>query len=325
MMADGDREKLLEEFGRASERVAELERAQAAEAVRITELESQIPDTPSIGAFNFLGVSQVEEANFFTNLTKAKVGERRDKIVMNGKNVADKMNALDEKWRYLFDQDNSLDEYQRKIVEQVGELIDRAFDDSDRERRTIKERLVGSTQAIAKLTKKYGRPIRELLQNLPSDELKILASAIEAIEKLEPSIDAYAKIYLKVNSDYVARAAEYAALLQSEKGGIYVLFAGFRRDTEEFLKTHGFDVAKVDHQAASDALASWSSSSATSGQRSDAEYFAKDLLGKLSNHLSVTERTFSSSLTIKASSSVRSPRISSRRSPRRGYGRTGTG
>ncbi len=41
-----------------------------------------IPDTPSIGAFNFLGVSQVEEVNFFTNLTKAKIGERRDKIVV---------------------------------------------------------------------------------------------------------------------------------------------------------------------------------------------------------------------------------------------------
>ncbi len=51
-------------------------------------------------------------------------------------------------------------------------------------------------------------------------------------------------------------------------------------------------MAKIDYQAASDALASWSSSSATSGQRSDAEYFAKDLLGKLSNHLSVTEKSF---------------------------------
>ncbi len=165
------------------------------DVARFGDSVKSIPDTPSIGAFNFLGVSQVEEVNFFTNLTKAKIGERRDKILMNGKNVADKMNALDEKWRFLLDRDNSLDEYQKKIREQLVEIIDLAFDESDRERRTIKERLVGSTQAIAKLTKKYGRPIRELLQNLPSDELKLLASAIDAIETLEPSIEAYAKIY----------------------------------------------------------------------------------------------------------------------------------
>ena len=41
-MADGERERLLEEIGRARERVVELERAQAAEASRITELEAQI-------------------------------------------------------------------------------------------------------------------------------------------------------------------------------------------------------------------------------------------------------------------------------------------
>jgi hypothetical protein len=41
-MADGDREKLLEEIGRARERVVELERAQAAQAARITELEAQL-------------------------------------------------------------------------------------------------------------------------------------------------------------------------------------------------------------------------------------------------------------------------------------------
>lgn len=49
-MADGDRERLLEEIGRARERVVELERAQAAEASRITELEAQISELAALAS-----------------------------------------------------------------------------------------------------------------------------------------------------------------------------------------------------------------------------------------------------------------------------------
>ena len=41
-MADGDRETLVEEIGRARERVVELKRAHEAEATRIAELEAEI-------------------------------------------------------------------------------------------------------------------------------------------------------------------------------------------------------------------------------------------------------------------------------------------
>lgn len=262
------------------------------DAARLGEAVKSISGTPSIGAFNFVGVTQVEEVNFFTNLTKTKVGERRDKIAVNGKNVADMTSKLDEKWRYLFDQDNSLDEYEKRIVEQVGALIDESLDESDKQRRTIKEQLVGNVNEVAKFVKKWGKGIREALQHVPSEEVQVLRHALEGIEKVAPAIDAYAKIYLKTNADYIARSADYASLLQSEKGGIYVLFGGFRRDTEEFLKTNGFDLAKIDYQAASDALSSWASSSATSGQKSDAESFSKEVLGKLSTQLSVTEKAF---------------------------------
>ncbi|HLL21258.1 MAG TPA: hypothetical protein VK427_03960 [Kofleriaceae bacterium] len=199
---------------------------------------------------------------------------------------------LDEKWRYLFDQDNSLDEYQKKIVEQIGALIDRSFDESDQARRTIRERLTGTVHEVAKFTKKYGKPIKELLSALPSAEAKMLAQAVDGVTKLADPIDAYAKIYMKTNADYIARAAEYATVLQSERGGIYVLFGGFRRDTDEFLKTSGFDHAKIEYQLAKDALAAWASSTQTSAQRSDAEAFGKDVLAKLGNHLSFMEARY---------------------------------
>jgi hypothetical protein len=106
------------------------------------------------------------------------------------------------------------------------------------------------------------------------------------------AIEACAKIYLKTNADYIQRSAAYASLLQSERGGIYVLFGGFRRDTETFIQKNGFDQAKVAYSLASDALQSWASRTATAGQRSDGEAFSKDILAKLSNHLAVTEKTF---------------------------------
>jgi hypothetical protein len=261
------------------------------EAVQLGNAIKSVSGTPSIDAFNFLAVTQVEEVNFFTKLAQVKVGERRDKITVNGRNVADMSQKLEEKWRYLFDQDNALDEYEKRVVEQVGALIDRAFDESDRPRRTIKERLVSSVQTISGVTKKVGKPIREVLK-LGGDEAKLVANAIEVVEKLADSIDAYAKIYLKTNQDYVARSSEYAVLLQSERGGIFVLFGGFRRDTEEFLKSNGFDKAKYEYDSARDAMSSWASSTQTSGQRSDADSFAKDVLAKLSNHLVWMEQRF---------------------------------
>ena len=49
-MSAGERERLLEEIARARERLVELERAQAAEASRITELEAQISALVALAA-----------------------------------------------------------------------------------------------------------------------------------------------------------------------------------------------------------------------------------------------------------------------------------
>ncbi len=239
----------------------------------LTDAVKSMADTPSIGAFNFVGVTQVEEVNFFSNLAKTKVGERRDKIVANGMKVVTMRAVLEEKWRFLSDQDNSLDDYQKRIADQIETILDKAYDDADRERRTIKERLVGHVQGIARFVKKYGKPIRELLEHLPSVEAQALKSLVEGIEHLQPSIEAGSKIWLGMNSNYHARVAEYRGLLRSEVGGVYVLFGGFRRDTEDFIRNNGFDKAKLDYQAASDALSSWISSSATSAQKSGCSRF----------------------------------------------------
>lgn len=262
------------------------------DASRLADAIKSISGTPSIGAFNFVNVTAIEEQKFFEGLGGVKVGERRDHLIVNQKNVIDMTQRLDEKWQALFDQDNSIDEHEQQIVSEIGAIVDRAFDQADRERRTIKEKLVDGVDKATKIVKKYNKPIVYLLGTLTGADLDTLKQALEVIKGSEPAIDAYAKIYLKTNEDYIARSAEYAALLQSERGGIYILFGGFRQDTEEFLKKNGFDQAKIEYQLASDAMASWASSTATSGQRSDADAFGKDVLGKLGNHLAETERRF---------------------------------
>ena len=262
------------------------------DASRLGDAIKSISGTPSIAAFHFVNVTAVEEQKFFEGLERVQVCERRDHLIVNQKNVVDLTQRLDEKWRALFDQDNSIDDHEQQVVTQIGEIIDRSFDQADRERRTIKEKLVDGVDQATKIVKKYNKPIVYLLGALTGADLETLKQAIDVIKGSEPAIDAYAKIYLKTNEDYIARSIEYAALLQGERGGIYLLFGGFRQDTEEFLKKNGFDQAKLEYQAGSDAMASWASGTATSGQRSDAGAFGHDVLGKLSNHLAETETKF---------------------------------
>lgn len=262
------------------------------DAAKLGDAIKAISGTPSIDAMNFALVSSIEEVKFFAGLEKVQVGERRDQLVANQKNVEEMTKVLDEKWRSLLDADNAIDEQQKQVVMELREIIDRAYDAADRERRTIKEQLVSGTNEVTKFAKTFGKPITVLLATLTGADLKTLEEALRAVKEAEKGIDAFAKIYLKTNQDYIARAARFAALLQSERGGIYVLFGGFRRDTENFIQKHGFDQAKVAYQVAKDAMASWASAAATSGQRSDADAFSRDVLAKLSDHLAATEATF---------------------------------
>jgi len=262
------------------------------DASRLGDAIKSISGTPSVGAFNFVNLTQVEEEKFFSGLERVQVGERRDHLIENQKNVTDMSQRLDEKWRSLFEQDNSIDEHEKQIVDEIGEIIDRAYDAADRERRTIKEKLVAGVDQAVKVVKKYNKPLVYLLGALTGADLEQLKQAIEVIKGSEPAVDAFSKIYLKTNEEYIARSNEYARLLQSERGGIYILFGSIRQDTEEFVKKNGFDQAKLEYRAAVDAMASWTSGTATSAQRSDADAFGRDVLGKLSNHLAETEKRF---------------------------------
>jgi hypothetical protein len=259
---------------------------------RLGDAIKSVSGTPSIGAFNFIGVTQVEEVNFFVGLERVQVGERRDHLMANQNNVKEMTKVLDEKWQALFDQDNSIDEHEKQLVDEIGAIIDRSVDEADRDRRTIKEQLVSGVDTVARLVKNYGKPISVLLATLTGVDLHALEDALKVIGQTQPAINAYAKIYLKTNADYIERSVAYASLLQSERGGIFILLGGFRRDTEAFVQKNGFDQAKIEYQAASDSLRSWASGTATSGQRSDGDAFSRDVLARLSNHLAATEKIF---------------------------------
>ncbi|MCE9575498.1 MAG: hypothetical protein K8W52_20260 [Deltaproteobacteria bacterium] len=262
------------------------------EASKIGDAIKGIPGVPTIGAFNFINVTQVEEEKFFATLDRVQVGERRDRLVANQKNLLEMTQALDEKWRSLVEQDKVLDEREKQVVDDLGAIIDRAFDAADRERRTLKEKVVNGGQQISAVVKRWGKPIAYLLGALTGADLHALEEGIKVFKEADPAISAYSKIYAKTNADYIGRAADYAALLQSERGGIFVLYGGFYRDTKQFLEKNGFDIAKVDYQLGSEAMSAWASGAATAGQRADADAFGRDVLARLSAHLAETEKKF---------------------------------
>jgi len=259
---------------------------------RLADAVRSLSGVPSTGAYTFANVTALQEEKFFEGLAQTRIGERRDHLIVNQKNVEEMRDDLQEEWDEIADQEKSIHESEESVVSQLEDMIDRWTDQAARERRTIKEKLNAGAPIIVKVMKLTSMPLVAALQHFTGHNLSDLQQGIQLVEDSGPAIDAFSGIYRKANEAYLARKIEYDALVRSERGGIYVLYSNFRQQTQDFVEKNGFDKAKVDYQEASDAMASWVSGTETSGQRSDADAFSRDVMAKLSDHLAKTETVF---------------------------------
>jgi hypothetical protein len=265
------------------------------DAQRVTDAGKGMRGGPSTLVINFLNLFGAEEGKFLEALKTMEVPKRRDFILENRKNVKEMTEKREIEWRALFDQDNAIDDHEKAIYDEIVQLIDRSFDQADKEQRTTKEQLVDGVQKLTRFAKDWGKPLImgfSAVVGLPPEIKHAVDEALKVLKEAEKPISAFAKIYLKVNEDYLSRSYEYSSEMRSERGGVYVLFGSLRASTEDFVKKNDYALAKQEYFNAESDLRSWRSALYTSAQQSDAEAFAKDVLAKLSGHLYETEKVF---------------------------------
>jgi hypothetical protein len=265
------------------------------EAQRVTDAGKSMRGGPSTLVINFLNTFGAEEGKFLEALKTMEVPKRRDFILENRKNVKEMTEKREIEWRALFDQDNAIDEHEKAIYDQVSDLIDRSFDQADKEQRTTKEQLVDGVQRLTRFAKDWGKPLImgfSAVVGLPPDIKHAVDEALRVLKEAEKPISVFAKIYLKVNEDYLSRSSAYASEMRSERGGVYVLFGSLRASTEDFVRKNDYALAKQEYFNAESDLRNWRSVLYTSALQSDADSFGKDVLSKLSNHLHQTETVF---------------------------------
>jgi hypothetical protein len=228
--------------------------------------------TPSVGGLGFRQIVFVEEDKFLNGLVAVKVAEARDQIVVNHKNVEEMTRVLDEKWSRLRADDQSFDDNEKRVVEDLKTLRDEAVTRVAWERRNFKDKLA---TAVQKLT---GIPRPDTIPEWIEVPLQLLKEGSEW--------------WLKTRDSFDVQRERYSGYVAGERGGILVLFKGIRDETQSFVEKNKFDQMKKRYEEARSKLDDWRSSTSTSGQRRDADAFGADVLAKLSSHLSATENVF---------------------------------
>lgn len=245
----------------------------------------------SLAALGFRALTLQAEHRFWEGLREIKVTEKRAQITVQRKKLEQMTRELDEKWRAIDGVDDSLFQEQVNVVRDIQRLSQEALEQTTARRRSIQEWLAKVTVMATDWAKQLPAPqpvkigaelLRKYLQYFGPNWVKM---TMYGLSELKDFLKPWEK------GQYQMRLAIYQGQLIKESG-VHVLFAQTYRDTQEFVKTNGFDAAKALYQQAYDALGRWTSGLPSGAVRDDAEAFAKDALERLSSNLSRTEASF---------------------------------
>ena len=269
-----------------------VSRAREEAASKLANALSSI-DEPTTPALAFVTVAGREEDAFWSSLHGLNAADVRDRIVANREKVAKMTTDLEEKWRTIEAADESIATKEWAIETELEYSLQQACEKAASKRRTVHEQLVAITVLYDEWPKKLKSFEGQMAAQLVKKAMNALADAtIKNLNFVLGELKDHSKLWLQTNQAAVQRMGEYRSLVQSEAGGVMVLFGRTYTDTQEFIKTNGFDAAKALYQQAHDELDRWRSGLPTSGLQDDAKLFAEDALKGLSAVLSQTESTF---------------------------------
>ena len=260
----------------------------------IGDLLSGLSD-PSPGLFAFRALVLNDENRFWEGLKEIKVAEKRDQITAIRLKLEALATELEEKWRTVESNDSSIDEREKAIYQQMQENFRVGLNAVSAAHGTMKEQVAAAVLDVLDWKKKIspGGITGSFSVSAAISAIKYLLElktgfAVSTAQKVAKEA---LRAYLQMNEDFKRRVAEYRSLVANE-GGVLILYGRTYKDTQEFIRTNGFDQAKELYPKANDSLNSWSSAQASGGCRDDAEQFAHDALERLSWVLARTEASF---------------------------------
>jgi hypothetical protein len=230
--------------------------------------------TPSVAALALRQRIATEENTWIAALRKANIAARRDEIVLLDYRLEGMKKTLEDKSARLLRDDEALDEQQRRVVDELKALLEKAINETAAARRGLLEGVQDAT---------------ELLKAASG---AIPGSAGTLIGQVSEVINHVVKVVNAMRDPVGNRAALLRRLIDSERSGVLVLYNETRRDTDLFVRANGFDLAKSSFEAARKELNDFASSAATAGQRSDANDFRDLAIAALGERLAAMEKRF---------------------------------
>lgn len=238
-----------------------------------SDARNNLSKAPTVSTLAFCFTWFKDEDGFLEALSNVRVAEARDEIVRNERAVSEYSAKLVEKWSRLSDEDNRIDEQEKRVSEQIQEKVDHLITHAAEKHKTVKEKLLSWVSVVLKMA--GGGSVTN-------------SHVLQEIGHVAEGINLLIEFYLETNKYLRDRILNYGSLFGSEKGGIYVLFADFRRDTQEFLDKNKFDVVKTRYGTSKDAFDRLVSGR-PDGIKSDAGNLGTEVLAKLNEHLKRSE------------------------------------
>lgn len=272
---------------------------------------------PSLTALALVTKISFEEKDAIDRLAAAQIGETRDAFVEQDANVETAIKALSDKWAKLNGESDYFDRTEKEAADAIRKMVEEAIQQS--------------AAAADQLARQGNEFYQFVAVDLPKEFTDWVAGWGKAIDAPEKAAEAWKSLvktadpggyikgqlasaakmpsmsqgdpsgnlgaFIKASSAQVdglvrQRAEEYVEAMRRRTSGILVLFNETRRDTEQFIKNNGFDVAKVKYQEMSDRLDRVVSGLSSDGLKTDVGRYAKELVSMFGRHLSDIELMF---------------------------------
>jgi hypothetical protein len=231
-----------------------------ADAIKdVPELKVTLSTDPGIKAFSQI---QQEEQRWIASLKALRTAEARDQIVGLQAGLKAQIDKLRDEWGNELGKDASLDEQELKITAELYEILSSTIND------------VASSWEKTKAAAKSGA-----------------GTAAAMVPVVGPIVKAMTNKILTAKESVEQRKERLKKLVDSEKGGILVLFRETRAATDKFVKENGFDKIKATYQTALNELKDFEGFG-TSGQQADTKSWSEDIKSSLGKHVSNSESVF---------------------------------
>jgi hypothetical protein len=231
-----------------------------ADAIKdVPELKVTLSTDPGLKAFSQI---QQEEQRWIASLKALRTAENRDQIIGLQSGLKEQIKVLGAEWGNELGKDATLDEEELKITAELYEILSSTIND------------VAASWEKTKEAAKFG-----------------VGKAASMVPLVGPLVKAMTNKVLTAKESVEQRKERLKKLVDSEKGGILVLFRETRAATDTFVKTNGFDKIKATYQTALSELKDFEGFG-TSGQQSDTKSWSEDIKSSLGKHVSNSESVF---------------------------------